>query len=123
MIIDDKVNQLENLLLQRAKAKKVIKYPEIYSIFNKSVPRNDVWDTFEEACRNIASSDDAIFGALMSNKDEIPESGFFDIYQNKRYDKYQKLSNGKHILDLSLNEKKLITEDERATVFDYASNI
>lgn len=82
-----------------------------------------MWDTFEEACRNIASSENAIFGALMSNKDDIPESGFFDIYQNKRYDKYQKLFNDKHVLDLSLNEKKLITKDERATVFNYASNI
>lgn len=130
MVIKEKLSDIQDLLLERAINNSTIKYYEIYKIFEENsddeeneITKNDIWDTFEKACRNIADAEEAIYGALMSNKDDIPSDGFFDIYRHKRAEKYNEIVGDKIIQNLTLEEMIQITNDERNTVYQHSQYI
>jgi hypothetical protein len=129
MVIREKLSDIQDLLIERAISKSTIKYYEIYKIFEENngekneITKDDIWDTFEKACRNIAETEEAIYGALMSNKDGIPADGFFDIYSHKRAEKYNEIVGDKIIQNLTLEEMIQITNDERNTVYQHSQYI
>jgi len=123
MILNEKLHEIKELLILAAKNKNVIRYPEIYGIFAKDEKRNNVWDTFEEACRNIVSGDIAIYSSLMALKNtNIPDIAFYDTYRIKRSTQYTEIAGNILIQKLSLEQKKKMTEDERNIVFQHAKN-
>lgn len=67
-VIEEKVPELIKLLENKARRRSAIRYSAIFDFFDPDTHRNDVWETFEEACRKIAPSEVAIYGALLAKK-------------------------------------------------------
>ena len=122
-IIHEKVQNIVDLLINRARNNQTIRYSEIYSIM-KGYPTNDVWDTFEEACAKIQNEENLpIYGSIMSNSEDLPESGFFNIFRTKRSKKYEEIAGKKLEQNLNEDEKRQITEFERSEVFEHSKTI
>ncbi|WP_439504215.1 hypothetical protein [Methylophaga sp.] len=94
--LPERKEEVRDLLLTAARKKKVIKYPQMYSIFEEEKEqdvsfltwRNSVWITVEEVCNEISTPEGAIYYSLLSNKNNVPENEFIRIvyrYRNKEY--------------------------------------
>ncbi|TDF34768.1 hypothetical protein EYS14_23770 [Alteromonadaceae bacterium M269] len=100
-----------------------IPYAEIYKFFVPNPGSGAVWDTFEEVCNRLAEPKDAIYGALLAKADtSLPGEGFFDIYKNVRRASYLEVTYGESLQanQLSLEQKKMITQMERERVHQHA---
>lgn len=122
-IIEDRIDPLVKLLIDKARRRSAIRYSAIYGFFDKNTPKNDVWNTFEKACRVIAPAETAIYGALMAHKHtDIPSSGFYDIFKNIRGEEYTELAGGirLEVHQLTLAQKKSMVQVERERVHQHA---
>lgn len=118
------IKQIREILITAARNGTTITYPQIYNVFEKDTPKNEVWDTFEEACRDICDSSIAIYGALLSSKDtRLPGNGFFDIYKNMRGAHYRAIAGSIEANVLTDAQKKLFCDTERATVYQHVLSI
>lgn len=125
-IIKEKIQEIENLLLEKAARRSAIRYAAIFKLFEPDTQDNDVWDTFEEACLRIAPSKVAIYGALMATKKtNLPASGFFDIFKNFRYVEFMEITNGQHLAanQLTVAQMQAIAQSERERVHSHAVQI
>ncbi|MEL7553066.1 hypothetical protein [Pseudomonas protegens] len=122
--MQDPIQTIREILISAARDRKTVSYPEIYNVFKTGTPKNEVWDTFEEACRGICDSKTAIYGALLSKKDTgLPESGFFDIYKNMRGAHYRAIAGNVEANVLTGAHKKLFCDTERSTVYQHVLTI
>lgn len=125
-IIEEIIPQITNLLIAKAVRRSAIRYGAIYRFFDKDTPRNIVWETFEEACRRIAPSEEAIYGVLMAKKDTgLPGDGFYDIFKNKRLTEYLEVTGGVRIEsnELNIEQRRIIAQIERERVHTHAASI
>lgn len=124
--IEEIIPQITNLLVTKAARRSAIRYSAIYRFFDKDTPRDIVWETFEEACRRIAPTEEAIYGALMVKKGTgLPGDGFYDIFKNKRLTEYLEVTGGVRIEsnELNIEQMKKITQIERERVHAHAASI
>ena len=122
-VIEEKVPELIKLLENKARRRSAIRYSAIFDFFDPDTHRNDVWETFEEACRKIAPSEVAIYGALLAKKNtNLPSTGFYDIFKNKRHEEYMRITGGKRLEahDLTLEQMEEIAQLERERVHQHA---
>jgi plasmid replication initiation protein len=118
-------SNIQNILVTAGKIKKTVSYGEIYALFADS-ERNTVWNTFENACRELADPKEAIYGVLMRKKgSEFPESGFFELFKNTRSEMYMSVTgNYSHPSNtLNCQQKKQIVDHEFDLVCQHASNL
>jgi hypothetical protein len=122
-VIEEKVPELIKLLENKARRRSAIRYSAIFDFFDPDTHRNDVWETFEEACRKIAPSEVAIYGALLAKKNtNLPSTGFYDIFKNKRHEEYMRITGGNRLEahDLTLEQMEEIAQLERERVHQHA---
>ena len=122
-VIEEKVPGLIKLLENKARTRSAIRYSAIFDFFDSDTHRNDVWETFEEACRKIAPSEVAIYGALLAKKDtNLPSTGFYDIFKNTRHEEYMRITGGNRLEahDLTLEQMEEIAQLERERVHQHA---
>jgi hypothetical protein len=119
-------SNIQKILISAAINKGTVSYKTIYSLFDNNTPQNAVWDTFEMACRNIATPQNAIYGALLRKQGApFPESGFFELFKNTRQDLYYSITGayGTMSNNLSIPYKSAILQHELAVVHQHACNI
>lgn len=122
-LIEEKLPVLIDMLTHAARRRSSIMYSSIYDIFDQETPRNDVWYTFEEACRRIAPNNIAIYGALLAEKSTgLPGTGFYEIFRNVRHDEYLRITNENNpqANRLKLEERREIAQLERERVHQHA---
>ena len=82
-----------------------------------------MWRTFEAACEEIASADEAIYGALLAKKEtNLPSTGFFDLFKTKRRESFLEIT-GNDLLEanqLSHDQMVKIAQIERERVHQHA---
>lgn len=124
---------VKELLLNRAAASSVIKYPEMYQIFedDKSDSIDEltwkgcVWETVEEVCSEISSLRGAFYYSMLSNKHGVPEDVFWSVFILNRKEEYEN-DTGTTLPDtlepLPLDLKKTIAQYERSRVYQHYNN-
>jgi hypothetical protein len=124
MVIENKLEAVMALLQTAAQRRAVCSFPSLHGLFDQSTPRNDIYDTLEEASLALAPSEVAIYSALMAKKGTlVPGSGFFDIFRNKREADYDRLA-GRNVHPTALNDQQMatISQLERLRVYSHATN-
>lgn len=123
-VIEEKLPELIKFLKAKARRRSAIRYSAIFNLFDSNTHKSDVWETFEEACRKIASAEVAIYGVLLAKKDtNLPSTGFYDTFKNMRHGEYLKITGGKHLeaYDLTLEQMEKIAQLERERVHQHAA--
>lgn len=121
---------VKDLLLSRAYAMSVVKYSEMYEIFEDEKAegishltwRGCVWETVEDVCAEISSREGAIYYSLLSNRNGIPEDVFWTSFRTWRKDEYEGYF--KKALppesELSMGERVEMANFERSRVYRHA---
>ena len=121
----NKIPAIVSLLVDAAQRHGTVDYPSIYGLFDKVSTKNeqaDVWFTFEAACAEICSTEEAIYGALMAvKKTGLPLAGFFSNFIGERGDVYRRIAGDTHPTKLSSEQENEIVEFERARVYAHAA--
>jgi len=121
MIIVEKISEIASLLLRAAKEENVATMWEFHNLFEDNIPMNDKYDTLEAASRALEYPKIAIYSAVLAKKDTgLPGGGFFDVFLNSKREKAIELIGEKSLHQLTLEDKKLITEYERKVVYKNA---
>lgn len=130
-VFHDKKKPVLTLLLDAARSRSIIRYTAMYGLFKDkerlcvapNIWRACVWTTVEAACRELASPEGAIYTAVLSNKEGLPEGGFWDLIRGKRIERYQK--HRKLVLPkdraFTLEQKIDIARFERELVYRHAA--
>ncbi len=124
-------SEVERLLLTKARANTVIKYHEVYDLFEMDKPscasdliwRGCVWETVEEVARQLSSPDGAIYYAMLSNRKGVPEDVFWWYFIRSRKTEYE-ADTGKNLTNVeSLNDahKLEIAHYERLRVYRHVA--
>lgn len=119
------IEKIADFLRQKALRRSAVRYSAIYEFFPDGTSDTTVWNAFEDACRSLAEPKEAIYGALMAKKDnDLPSTGFFDIFRNARRDEYLKVTNGKNVeaCELTKAQMQAIAGFERIRVHNHAVN-
>ena len=61
---DVKQEEIVDILIESARNKRLISYNKIYKLFPENEDKNNIWNIFENACREVANSDVAIYGRV-----------------------------------------------------------
>jgi len=122
---------VKELFLTKASEKSVIKYSEVYRIFEDDKSeliseltwRGCVWETVEEVCNEISTLNGAIYYSMLSNKNNVPEDVFWFSFFSHRKDEYEKdTGNSLTSYDsFTPDQKKSIAEYERKGVYRHAA--
>lgn len=112
MVLQNRLAAVESLIRQTVRINGELTYRQVLDACNGDM--TDSMDTYEQAGRNIAPLAEAIFGALLSNREGIPGSGFFNTYSIHRRADFERLAPGRmNEMGLTLAQKQAITADER----------
>lgn len=123
-ILEEKVVAIKSVLARAAKNRGIVRYPAIYALFAQDEDKNVVWETFEQASREIASPSEAIYGVLVRAKGtELPANGFFELFKNMRSEKYKEItgSYGAPSSLLDSDKKAEIVKIESEAVYEHAA--
>jgi hypothetical protein len=125
--IPEKKDMVRCLLLNAARNKGVIKYPQMYNIFEKEKEqdisfltwRHSVWMTVEDVCKELSTPEGAIYYSLLSNKNNTPEDEFISIIYRYRKNDYGEKINTilPPFTELDGNQKKSLISFERSRVY------
>lgn len=120
MIIKKYIKPIQKLFSETAMREETLSYGKFFSVFGDEELLNaDIYDTLEQACRNLINRDKAICEALLAKKDDgLPGDGFFDVYKNNRWDEYKEIADNLITQDLNLNQKREIVLIERKRVYE-----
>jgi len=124
-------SQVKDLLLSRAHAHSVIKYSEMYGLFEPdrtacsgdSIWKGCIWNTVEEVSGELSSGDGAIYFSMLSNKDGVPQDVFWMSFLRRRRNAYE---HSTQLLlpqtegELTLSQKVAIARFERELVYRHA---
>ena len=119
---------VKDLFLNRASTGSVIRYPEIYRIFEDDKSeliseltwRGCVWETVEEVCSEISTLRGAIYYSMLSNRNGVPEDVFWSAFRINRKEEYEEDTG--NLLpglfeELTLDQKKSVANYERSRVY------
>ena len=122
MIIENRVTAVRTFLKTAGRTKGLCSFQNLFKLFQGKGEPIDVYDTLEEAGRQLAPSSDAIVTALMAKNNGLPGDGFFDIFRTKRSEEYAAIA-GAHTLvrELTFAQREEMVMNERARVYAYAS--
>lgn len=120
----DKFPALLELLSAAARDHRLIDYPAVMDLFEKKTTRlevADLWFTFEGACAELCSPEEALYGALLAKKDTgLPGKGFFSTFAATRPEAFRAIAGKTPTSKLSIEQKIRIVEIERGRVYDHA---
>jgi len=117
-ILNDQVYSIIALLRDKARTKRTASYSELFKLFPPDTEKTDVFYTLEEACRQLAPRDVAIYDSLLATaRTGLPGDGFFDIYKNTHYHEFVAAYGNIHIVELSPKQRAEITAKERERVY------
>ncbi|MFK7088692.1 hypothetical protein AAFM71_07730 [Chromobacterium violaceum] len=112
-ILHSKLPSVEQLIRKTVRSNTTIGYPPLFTACGTD-KINDVMDTFEAACKNIAPVQDVILGAILQKKGTgLPGSGFFNTFYIQRQAEWANIAPG--AADeryLSETQKKQMVESE-----------
>jgi hypothetical protein len=125
--IPEKKDKVRNLLMSAARNKGIIKYHQMYNIFEQEKDqdisfltwRHSVWMTVENVCKDLSTSEGAIYYSLLSNKNNTPEDEFIKIIYRYRKDEYEERlsTNLPPFANLDDFQKKSLIDFERSRVY------
>ncbi|WP_045459844.1 hypothetical protein [Vibrio hyugaensis] len=118
MIQVDKIEDIKSILRNAAQNESTVAYSRIYQVFDEGTDSSIVWETFEEACGQLADSRVAIYGALLATKATgLPQNGFFDVFMNMRNEEYIHITRGEvstsSAIPFEMREAIVASERER----------
>jgi hypothetical protein len=122
---------VRDLYISKAHTQSVIKYQEVYKIFEEDKDpniaqltwRGCVWETVEDVCKEIATLQGAIYYSMLSNRNNVPEDVFWESFISHRKEQYEKDTNillSYHSV-LTLEQKISIANYERERVYRHAN--
>ncbi|EJI1423106.1 hypothetical protein NDM58_000044 [Vibrio parahaemolyticus] len=126
MSVLSQVQVLKKILLDAAKQKRTISYPEIYNVFDPDIDQSVVWNTFEQACTELATPQVAIYGALLAKKaTKLPHDGFFDVFMNTRHEEFLHITNNDVVSSNAIprDMQLKIVMKERERVYEHADSL
>ncbi|EKO5172183.1 hypothetical protein P0I94_004533 [Vibrio vulnificus] len=95
MIQVDKIEEIKSILVDAAQKESTVAYSRVYQVFDAGTDPSIVWETFEEACGQLADPKVAIYGALLATRTTgLPQNGFFDVFMNMRNEEYIHITRG-----------------------------
>ncbi|HEX7908261.1 MAG TPA: hypothetical protein VF534_09265 [Paraburkholderia sp.] len=123
MVINRYVGAVRAMVESAAKKRGTVSFKQLFGAFPQDTRPADVYDTLEEACSELGPLDDVIYSALMAKaKDGLPGDGFFDIFKTHRNVEFRSIAEDAETLDLTNEQRKQITRQERERVYGYASS-
>lgn len=121
MIIEAQLPAITALIKKAASASDNVAFNALYALFPKNTPAQKVHATLEAACTGIAASDLAIYSVVMVKKDTgLPGDAFFAIFKAMHDDEYTAIAGDVSLLHLTLVQKQLMVNAEKARVYAHA---
>lgn len=121
MILKNSLPDVKALLAGAGRSGTTVSYRQLHALFDEVSDSVDVYDTLEAACRELADRQDAIYEAVLIKKQtNLPGDGFFDVYQNNRFEEYRQIAGQTSVQDLSEDLKTEIVLRERKRVYNHA---
>lgn len=117
----DRLDDVIDLLRNRARQRKTISYPELRKCYGDDNKHQLFW-TLEEAAERLARREICIYDALMRSKSGLPSIGFFEVYKNSRSAEYRAMVGHTDERDLTLDQQRLLTVHMRELVYQHAAN-
>lgn len=121
MIIEAQLPAITALIKKAASSSNSVAFNALYALFPKNTPAQKVHATLEAACTGIVDFDQAIYSVVMVRKDTgLPGDGFFATFQAVRNAEYTAIAGDTAILNLTLAQKQLMVNAEKARVYAHA---
>lgn len=98
-----------------------VSFPQLFGEFRKNANPNDVYDTLEAACVELADWKVAIYSVLLAKANtQLPGDGFFDIFRLHRDEYYRRIAGNTHVHALSHEHRCEMVGIERSSVYAHA---
>jgi hypothetical protein len=121
MVLKRYVSAVRAIVGGAAKTRGTVSFKQLFGVFPRETPSDNVYDTLEEACSELGVWDEVIYSAVMAKaKGGLPGDGFFDIFRTHREVEYRHIAGSAKTLDLTDEQRKQITELERERVYAHA---
>ncbi|MGS0744227.1 hypothetical protein ACVBEF_20810 [Glaciimonas sp. GG7] len=121
MIIEAQLPAITALIKNAASASDNVAFNALYAFFPKNTPAQKVHATLEAACTGIAPSHLAIYSVVMVKKDTgLPGDAFFATFKAMHDDEYTAIAGDASLLHLTLVQKQLMVNAEKARVYAHA---
>lgn len=122
VIIKYALREIEHLLREAALSRSVLTYGALQDVFDRVESSGDRWDTLAEAEARLCHPSEAIYGALMSKKENgLPGDGFFRLFHDERSEEYQELVGDAELTKITDDQRRKIVDFERSRVYKHAA--
>ena len=121
MIIEAQLPAITALIQKAARSSDSVAFNALYALFPKNTPAQKVHATLEAACTGIVNFNQAIYSVAIVRKDTgLPGDGFFTTFKSMRDAEYTTIAGDTAILNLTLAQKQLMVNAEKARVYAHA---
>jgi hypothetical protein len=121
MILSKCIPPVKELIRRAAELRRPVPFPDLYALFPKGTPPQNVYTTLEAACEELSPWSEAIYSVVLAKKDTgLPGDGFFNMFLLHRSEEYKAIAGDTSTLDLTLDQREKMVALEKPRVYAHA---